>query len=472
MTEAPLRALDLFAGTGWGVACKRLGIREMGVEIMPEAVETRKANGMLTIYNDVWDGLLRPEQVPAIAAFLAAGGTFAEAYDLLIASPPCQTFSLAGKGAGRAALDDVLQAIQQEVYKDPQALREFGAEHDDRTALVLTPLAHVWRDRPRLVALEQVPTVLPVWEACAEVMREWGYSVKVANLQAEQYGVPQTRKRAILVARLDGEVQLPNPTHSRYYSTNPSKLDPGVKKWVSMAEALGWGAKDQPSHTVTGGVHGPTDRWASGGNSVRKALDAKIGTEAWIDKPDQTVDARTTYGQRFDVDDVAAIQTCPTTLRSNYGTGGDASKRGKRTVDQPAATLTSKADRNKWDGEQNMSTHEAATLQSYPSELRPEVAEWKWRDMPATTIAGDPRITAREHHYHGEQSKTSLRLTFPEAVTLQTYEKPFVWCGTKTKQFLQIGNAVPPLLAEAILSALTTPQLDIDELMAEELVTA
>lgn len=29
-------ALDLFAGTGWGVACQRLGIEEYGVEIMPE----------------------------------------------------------------------------------------------------------------------------------------------------------------------------------------------------------------------------------------------------------------------------------------------------------------------------------------------------------------------------------------------------------------------------------------------------
>ena len=31
-------ALDLFAGTGWGVACQRLGIEEMGVEIMAEAI--------------------------------------------------------------------------------------------------------------------------------------------------------------------------------------------------------------------------------------------------------------------------------------------------------------------------------------------------------------------------------------------------------------------------------------------------
>lgn len=294
--ENNLVALDLFAGTGWGVACKRLGIFEHAVEIMPEAVATRAANGMDTLYNDVWDGLEGERPI---------------SYDILIASPPCQTFSLAGYGAGRRALDDVLEAIAGNTYKDPEQLREFGEKHDPRTALVLTPLTHIWRDRPKYVALEQVPQVLPVWEAYAELMFEWGYSVECAVLNAEQYGVPQTRKRAILVARLEGEAKLPTPTHSRYYPRTPEKLDKGVLPWVSMADALGWGATDQPSHTVTAGTHGPTDRWASGGNSVRKALDAKIGTEVWIDKADQSTDKRTTYGQRFDLAEVAAIQTYP-----------------------------------------------------------------------------------------------------------------------------------------------------------------
>lgn len=72
-------ALDLFAGTGWGVACQGLGITEYGVEIMPEAQAVREANGMTTIYSDVWNGLT-PGRVEAEA--------IAGAYDLLIASPP------------------------------------------------------------------------------------------------------------------------------------------------------------------------------------------------------------------------------------------------------------------------------------------------------------------------------------------------------------------------------------------------
>lgn len=360
-----MRALDLFAGTGWGVACQRLGIAEQGVEIAPASVATREANGMSTLYRDVWEGL---DHDPLD-------------YDILIASPPCQTFSMAGNGAGRRALDEVIEAISLGAYRDPAALRDFGERHDPRTALVLTPLAHVYRDAPLYVVMEQVPTVLPVWEAVAEVMRTWGYSVVTGNLQAEMYGVPQTRKRAILIARADGvEAAMPTPTHSRYYPRDPSRLDAGVKPWVSMAEALGWGMTDKPLHTITGGTHGAPDEFLSGGDS-------------WV-------------------------------MRSNYqtGHGENAGKKGERTSAQPAPTMTSKADRNKWTA------------------------------RPATTVAGDPRIPAPGHHER--QMNNATRVTIEEAAALQSYPAGFTFVGTNSARYLHIGNAVPPLLAEAILSTL------------------
>lgn len=354
-----MRALDLFAGTGWGVACQRLGIEEMGVEIMPEAIATREANGMKTVYNDVWDGLLlTKEQHEARYGH----------YDLKIASPPCQTFSIAGGGSGRAALDEVLEAIELHAYKDAEALLEFGQKHDQRTALVLTPLAYVWRDRPKLVAWEQVPTVLPVWQACAEVMRGWGYDVKVEVLNSEQYGVPQTRKRAILVARLGGPVHLPIPTHSKYYPRTPEKLDAGVSSWVPMGTALGFAGFT--AEKVMG--RGMVERYGTRSGREDSAPAFAIRASAGGMEPGGFV------------------------LRSNYGTGGDASKRGERKISEPSATLTSKADRMKWDGVRRLAADEAATLQSYP--------------------------------------------------------RGFKFTG---KQFLQIGNAVPPLMAEAILAALT-----------------
>jgi DNA (cytosine-5)-methyltransferase 1 len=256
------QVLDLFAGTGVGVALKRLGAIEHGVEIMPEAIATRAANGMATAYTDVWD------------AQLAEGLQF----DTLWASPPCQAFSMAGSGAGRRALEDVLGVIARKQYLDMVTLREQSALlGDERIGLVLTPLHYAMRFQPAYIALEQVPPVLPVWEAMAVELREAGYSVWTGLLQAEQFGVPQTRKRAILMARRDGvEVSPPKPTHSRYYSRDPERLDAGVLPWVSMAEALGWGefATPRPSPTVTGGgtATGGAEPFGPGGrNAIRKA---------------------------------------------------------------------------------------------------------------------------------------------------------------------------------------------------------
>ena len=509
-STAHIKALDLFAGTGWGVACKRLGIKEAGVEIMPEAIATRTANGMETIYNDVWDGIkLTAEQHRERFG----------SYGLLIASPPCQTFSLAGKGAGRAALDEVLEAIEFHAYKDADALLRFGEQHDMRTALVLTPLAYVWRDRPRLVAMEQVPTVLPVWEACAEVMRAWGYEVKVEILNAEQYGVPQTRKRAILVARRGGPASLPAPTHSKYYSTNPTKLDADVKKWVSMAEALGWEDislrpeiegwkwKDAPATTIAGDpritarehhYHGEQSK-----TSLRltlpeaTALQSFPGGRGLTDRPSPTITGGGTeaggaepiakYHERYTsapgwvgstdrltTDEAAALQSYPVALK-NMGRGmvDRYGERPGRDSTQPAFTLRASAGGTEPGGfvlqeiedgpKRKLTVDEASILQSYPTHLAAsgtscQVVDPRPVTSPAPTItgAGNAEWGMRPTRAVGARDRdpSGRGVTIHEAATIQSYEPPFIWCGTKTKKFLQIGNAVPPLMAEAILAAL------------------
>lgn len=392
-----MKALDLFAGTGWGVACQRLGIHEQGVEIMPEAIASRDAAGMETIYHDVWDGL---------------ESTAPMDYDLGIASPPCQTFSAAGAGAGRKALDVVLRLIDEGAYHRLADLRAFGESHDPRTALVLTPLAYAMRDTPRAIVWEQVPPVLPVWEAAAVKLREVGYSVVTGIVNAEQYGVPQTRRRAILVARWDGEAKLPTPTHSRYYSRDPKRLDDGVKPWVSMAEALGWEvAPGEATVRTSMGTPKVDDR--NGSHELDPAA-----------RPAHTITSKSNS----------------VTLRSNYGTGGDPEKRGERAANEPAATITSKADRSKW-----VYAGAGATAEKTAGQIPREL------DEPAHTVTGKGTATFRTR-----DDSDRVRLTAEEAAVLQSYPADFPFQGTKTKRFLQIGNAVPPLLAEAILREVTS----------------
>lgn len=501
-TVTDLVALDLFAGTGWGVACNWLGIDEYGVDNMPEVVETRAANGMATIFHDVWTGLLDGlEGGIELPGLSGNARDILNSYQLLIASPPCQTFSQAGKGEGRKALDQVLAAIAEKRYKNPVDLFRLGQETDPRTALVLTPLAYAHRDRPKFIVFEQVPPVLPVWEAAAKELEEMGYSTWTGILNSEQYGVPQTRRRAILIARNDGiEAAPPTPTHSKYYNRDAKRMDEGVLPWVSMAEALGWGTTAKPSYTVTGGGR-ETGGYEPFPTGARKGMAQAVEEGDWA-------------------------------LRSNYGTNGDPAARGVRALDEPAATITSKADRNKWvevssqsvaggpraerdinepaltvtqnsdrvrfeeritdgaiqadkihpgtitqarlagsigaelnitaadsieliEGREVAEIVEAAAATDLILPERADDEQWKYKDTPSTTIAGDPRITAREHHYHGEQNSTSFRLELAEAEVLQSYP-PMVWWGTKGKTFLMIGNAVPPLMARAILSVFLT----------------
>lgn len=213
--------------------------------------------------------------------------------DGVIASPPCGSVSIAN--VSRAFLGDA------------------------RGRLISVPLRWVLRIRPRWTAWEITPLGLPYFEPMADGLRADGYSVWTGILYAERYGVPSTRRRAVLIARRDGIATPPTPTH----------VEP-----VSMAEALGW--------------HG--------------------GVE----------------------------------LVSNYGTGGDPKRRGRRSMSQPAFTVTGKACRNVW--------------------------EW-------------PNGNRRN-------------LTVAEAGVLQGFRADYPWQGGSTSQQQQVGDCVPPPLAKAILRPL------------------
>ena len=67
-------------------------------------------------------------------------------------------------------------------------------------------------------------------------------------------------------------------------------------------------------------------------------------------------------------------------------------------------------------------------------------------NKPAPTID-----TGHRHHFHYKYNRVP---TVRECARLQSFPDNFVFLGNKTQQFRQVGNAVPPIMAEAIASQL------------------
>lgn len=290
------KMINLFAGPGgmcW--AAEMLGVPSEGIEWDVNACMTRTAAGLATHYGDVRE--YGPARFPNC--------------DVLGAGPPCQTFTLTGNGTGRRDLAILRSAMSlMSLGLDP--IEQLATLSDERTGLVLEPLRWILEaynnDRPyRAVVLEQVPTVLPLWYEYMSILSDLGYHSDVKVLHTEQYGVPQTRKRAVLIAALDRPVKLPGP--------------------LAMPFVRGAFENDCPH----------------------------MGTVI-------------NRGEPF-------------TMVSNYGTGGDASKRGRRDWSEPSFTVTGKINRNRIiarDGREldRLTPAEAGALQGFPAHY-----PWRGKDV-------------------------------------------------------------------------------------------
>lgn len=84
---------------------------------------------------------------------------------------------------------------------------------------LLTKFGELIREvKPHIVSMENVPNIVnfkkyPVYDSFIQLLKDEGYYIDAKVLYGPDYGIPQSRKRLILVASKFGDISLPNKTH-------------------------------------------------------------------------------------------------------------------------------------------------------------------------------------------------------------------------------------------------------------------
>lgn len=335
--------VDAFAGAG-GLG---LGLARAGFEILvgfdndPKCVETQLSNPKYLqhpiVHADVDEMLngvlLERLGIEKGALFLLAGG------------PPCQGFSV----------------------------QRIGTDEDIRNELVLKFISLVEELSPRYFLMENVPGIKgkrgrAILEAALETAGTLGYWTHQGTLDAQDYGVPQRRRRVFVV----GE-KMDSPL-AAFSFPPPTTLDgqrATVRETIGQLPPPPEDGNDHPDFP-----HHRRDNLSQINRRRLLALDPGQGRD---DLPDELLA------------DCHRVDSSVIGHRSVYG---------RMEWDEPAPTITARFD-----------------------------------------------SFTRGQFGHPEQIRSiSLR----EGALLQTFPIDFVFAGNKVEIARQIGNAVPPLLAEQL----------------------
>lgn len=298
-----------------------------------------------------------------------------EELDLIIGGPPCQAYSHIGRSSDR-----------RRMKRDP---RKFLYEHYIEFLKAL---------KPRMFVFENVPGLLSAGKGSyladmRRLMKKAGYSTGYRLLNAADFGVPQDRKRIILIGWRDGS------GFESYPEFNP------VERTYTVSDFL----SDLPKLKAGQGVERAPHRGAS-------ALLRRLG----IESPDMPLL----------LDHVARPQS-------------------KRDLEIYKIAVRKK------NGGKNLRYYELPKkLKAYKNETsfldRFKVVDGSAR-ASHTVIA---HIAKDGHYYIHPDLRQNRALTVREAARLQTFPDNFVFEGTRSSKYRQIGNAVPPMLSKVVADEL------------------
>lgn len=223
--DAPV-AVDLFAGAG-GLA---EGLLRAGVEVAV-SVELHPQPGLTHAFNhpgtSVLVGDIRSLDPALLDRTLERKGLRPQDVDVVVGGPPCQGFSSAGK----------------------------KSQTDPRNTLFRHYVRVVEHLRPRMFLMENVPGFKAryggaIYLEALEAMHALGYQTTDRVVHMKDYGVPQTRRRFVMVGWLPGvePFRWPEPTNS---ANDRTSLFGSSQPYVSAGDALDDIADLAPGYEAT-----------------------------------------------------------------------------------------------------------------------------------------------------------------------------------------------------------------------------
>ena len=458
------RTIDLFSGCGgMTLGFHRAGFRcvaaiEKNVHAQASHAANFAARGGHDEYRSYGDivNVPPPAAVRHLSPLLPDPRT---GIDVVIGGPPCQAFSR----LGRAALWDLAGRKNAHGTDSRATLYEHFLEY----VATLEPLAFVMenvREMGRFVGRN-------VAEEVAVTADALGYEVRYAILNAVWFGVPQLRERLFVVGIHKALRQNPRFPAIEYRCDLP----------------IGYStARAGRGHTQ---VLDPSDHFVDHADSRRRLKSAVTVSQALADLPPilHHLDGRTGRGQPRDPDAVApygptmssyarAMRRWPS-FESGGVVAGHVIRYTPRDYEifrrMPHGGMYPEA----LEVAEEIFLERLSEYESLHGQAIPEDGEL-WREIRSRTVPpykvhrypnkfrkmhpDQPARTVPAHigkdsysHIHFD-SRQARGISLREAARLQSFPDGFVFKGSMNQRLVQIGNAVPPLLAYAIARCLAS----------------
>jgi DNA (cytosine-5)-methyltransferase 1 len=310
--------------------------------------------------------------------------------DVLIGAPPCQGFSHAGFRSKRARTG----------YRVTSDARNYLFQHMVAAALEL---------KPRLILMENVPGMqsarhadVSFLERAATMLRRGGgYHTTIWRLNAAAFGVPQDRIRYFLIASRTG--LSPAPPAEEYQDIHRPGFDADALPPVTLEEAI----FDLPARQAgTGTGVDPFDR-DSGVDTIR--LRRFLRKHALLSDSPMIYNHHVRYHNERDLELYALLR--------------------------PGEDSVHAVERH---GRHDLMRYRNDVFDDKYYRLRP--------DRPCKTIVAHLAKDGNGYIHPQQIRSISIR----EAARVQSFPDSYVFCGSPSDQWVQVGNAVPPIVAEAI----------------------